>query len=84
MARNPHCYGDVEFRLWNINKECGAAGARVTVAGIDATSDENGYIRLFIPLEKQSNRYEVKSDLPLESAIITMPTTRSRALRVLD
>lgn len=84
MARNPHIYGDVQFRLWSISEECGVANAQVTIAGILATSDKNGYIRISIPLVKQSDRYEVNSSLQLESTVLTMPSTSSRALRVLD
>lgn len=84
MVRDPNCYGEVEFRLWDMNKECGVANTHVNINGINAMSDENGYIRIFIPLEKQSNRYEVNSSRLLESNILNMPTTRSRVLRVVD
>lgn len=84
ISRNPHSYGDVEFRLWSIPKERGVANAKVTIGGMNIISDENGFIRIFIPLENQSDRYEVSCTLPLENNIINMPTTSSRALRVLD
>lgn len=84
IARNLHCYGDVEFRLWSINKERGVANTQVSIAGMNVTSDDNGYIRIFIPLERQSSRYEINSHLQLENNVIVMPTTKSRAILVLD
>lgn len=84
MSRDPHCYGDIVFRLWSMNRGCGVANTQVTIEGINAISDERGYIRMTVPLEKQKERYEVKSDLPLENNILTMPTTASRALLVQD
>lgn len=84
MARDPHAYGDVEFRLWNMNKESGVANTQVSIAGINAISDGKGYVRVFIPLEKQSDRYKIDSPLRLEADILTMPATKSRAIIVLD
>ena len=44
MARNPHSYGDVVFRLWSIQKEQGIPHAQVTLAGQTAESDSEGYV----------------------------------------
>ena len=82
MARNPHPYGDVTFRLWSIAKEQGVANTQVTLAGQTATSDAEGYVRMFIPLERQSNQYRVECLLPLESDMLSMPTTESTSLVV--
>lgn len=82
MARNPHPYGDVTFRLWSIAKEQGVANTQVTLAGQTATSDAEGYVRMFIPLERQSNQYRVECLLPLESDMLSMPTTESTAVIV--
>lgn len=82
MARNPHPYGDVTFRLWSIDKEQGVANTQVILAGQTATSDAEGYVRMFIPLERQSNQYRVECPLPLESDTLSMPTTESTSLVV--
>ena len=82
MARNPHPYGDVTFRLWSIDKEQGVANTQVTLAGQTATSDAEGYVRMSIPLERQSNLYRVACPLPLESDMLSMPTTESSVLIV--
>lgn len=82
MARNPHTYGDVTFHLWSIAKEQGVANIQVTLAGMTATSDVEGYVRIFIPLERQSVRYQVECPLPLESDMLSVPTTESTAVIV--
>lgn len=82
MSRNPHPYGDVTFRLWSIDKEQGVANTQVTLAGQTATSDAEGYVKMFIPLERQSNQYRVECPLPLESDTLSMPTTESTSLVV--
>lgn len=83
MARNPHSYGDVTFILWSKDEERGVANTQVTLAGQTSTSDAKGYVRMFIPLERQSDSYKVECSLPLENDILGMPTTESSALRVL-
>ena len=82
MARNPHSYGDVMFRLWSIDKEQGVANTQVTLAGQTATSDAEGYVRMSIPLDRQSDRYKVECSLPLEDNMLSMPTTESTVLIV--
>ena len=82
IARNPHSYGDVIFRLWSIDKEQSVANAKVSLAGLATTSDAEGYVRMFIPLERQKDRYKVKCSLPLDNDILSMPTTESTVLIV--
>ena len=80
MSRNPHPYGDVLFRLWSIDREQGVANTQVTLAGQTATSGTEGYVKMFIPLDRQSDRYKVECSLPLEDNILSMPTTESTVL----
>ena len=82
MSRNPQPYGDVVFRLWSIDKEQGVANTQVTLAGQTATSDAEGYVKMFIPLDSQSDRYKVECSLPLEDDMLSMPTTESTVLIV--
>ena len=82
MARNPHSYGDVVFRLWNLKKEQGVANTPVVLAGQTATSDAEGYVRVFIPLDSQSERYQVQCTLPLEDDMLSVPTTERTVLIV--
>lgn len=84
MVRELRCYGSVTFRLWSIKKGSGIANVKVSIAGCRAVTDTEGYVNMFIPLEKQSTRYFVESELELEDNILTMPTTKSRALLIKD
>lgn len=82
MARNAHAYGDVSFRLWSTGRDEGVPHTPVCVAGLHAVSDAAGYVRMFIPLERQCSVYHVLCALPLESTRLAMPTTESTALVV--
>lgn len=82
MSRNPHVYGDVFFQLWSTQKERGVANTKVTIAGKEIVSDAKGYVKAFIPLERQSAKYHVDCDVQLEDNVLTMPTTESTALVV--
>lgn len=80
MSRNPHKYGDVFFRLWNKQKEQGVGNIKVVIAGQEIISDADGFVKTFIPLDKQSVKYHVECEKELEDSILTMPTTKSSAL----
>lgn len=75
LFRDPHVYGDVRFRFWNPNEEATAPNEKVSIAGIEAMSDEEGYVTLFIPLEKQQSGYRVTAAIPLAKGkdTLTMP-----------
>lgn len=73
LRRDPSVYGNVYFRLWNPNEEETAVGATVSIAGMETVSDENGYVSLFVPLEKQRRYYIVESALPLANDTLHMP-----------
>lgn len=82
MSRNPHKYGDVFFRLWNKQKEQGVGNIKVVIAGQEIVSDADGFVKTFIPLDKQSVKYHIECEKELEDPILTMPTTKSSALIV--
>ena len=73
LFRDPHVYGDVHFRFWNPNEETTSPNEKVSIAGIEAMSDEEGYVTLFIPLEKQQRGYRVTATIPLVKDTLTMP-----------
>lgn len=73
LRRDPSVYGNVYFRLWNPNEEETAVGATVSIAGMETVSDENGYVSLFVPLEKQRRYYIVESALLLANDTLHMP-----------
>lgn len=73
IQRNPSVYGNVHFRLWNSSKEIAVANTAITVAGRQVTSDENGHVALFIPLELQQKAYHVTASIPMANDSIYMP-----------
>lgn len=82
IARNPECYGNVKFLLWNLEKEKGMGNVKVYIAGLTSTSDANGNVKMQIPLKNQREKYQVLCNLDLDNNILVMPTTQSTALIV--
>lgn len=73
IQRNPKVYGDVHFKLWSLNKEESLANATIQVDGNEITSDENGNLSLFIPLELQKTDYPIKAPFTLLTDTVHMP-----------
>jgi hypothetical protein len=71
VARNPHVYGDVCFKLWNGVKAL--SNISLTIDGHHVLTDGNGVASLTIPLIDQKTSYQVIAPLPLEYDIIHMP-----------
>ena len=84
IRRDPNPYGSVSFTLWDTKRSVGRAKVGVTIAGIEATSDANGMVRLAVPLEKQDTVYVVLSAVPLRDSLLTMPVTESSVMVVSD
>lgn len=82
IARDPHPYGDIRFRLWNIDAETTYPNATVSINGHKVVSDAEGRITFFMPLEKQDTKYTVSTSLPLVSDKLYMPTTESTIIEV--
>lgn len=80
IRRNPHRYGDVSFRLWNLSTEQGVGNTRLTIAGQTVTSDADGKVSVFIPLARQNVVYTIESERELEDNKLTMPTTESTVI----
>ena len=73
ISRNPSVFGDVHFRLWNPETEKPLANEVIEVAGQTATSDEDGRVSLFVPLEVQQAKYAIKSSVPLANDTVYLP-----------
>lgn len=81
IERNPKIYGDIHFYIWNDLGE-GVANVRMNIAGYEVVSDENGLIRLFIPLEKQKKKYHFAASVPLANDTIYMPCCENNIIRI--
>lgn len=83
ISRNPHIYGDISFSLWDENAEQYVPNKSFEIAGQSVTSDANGKISLFVPLEKQCTIYIVeKPSTPLQTDTIYMPCGEHNVLVV--
>lgn len=69
IYRNADKYGVLKFRLINSQNYHPVCGCTVTVEGIKGVTDEDGNIRINIPLDKQKIRYHLSADVPLEDSI---------------
>ena len=65
IRRDPSVFGNVHFRLWNPEKEEPVSNAKIEIAGRLITSDKDGRVTLFVPLESQKQNYIIRSSIPL-------------------
>ncbi len=72
IQRNAHVYGDIRFQLWDKNAKA-LSGVKIQIQGYEVVSDEEGYVSLFIPLEKQLTKYHIATSVPLSKDTITLP-----------
>ena len=73
VHRDSSVYGNVHFRLWNPDTEKPEANAEIEIAGMITTSDNDGRVTLFVPLEVQQTKYVIKSSIPLANDTIYLP-----------
>ena len=73
IYRDSKVYGDVHFKLWSLNKEESINNTTIEVDGNEVTSDANGSISLFIPLELQKTEYPIKAPFTLLTDTIHLP-----------
>lgn len=83
IRRDPSIYGNVKFGLWDPETETFISGTRLEVAGQVVTTDKEGQVSLFVPLEQQRKTYQVKAPFPLYNDIITMPCGESDVIEKL-
>lgn len=82
VRRDSTVYGCVRFGIWQQIKEQYLPGARVSVDGIEAVSDSQGIVQLYVPLARQKTSYAVVCHKPYASDSIIMPTGDSDAFVV--
>lgn len=69
VYRNAEKYGVVRFRLLNSQNYLPISGCTLAIEGVEGVTDEDGYIKIEIPLDKQKMRYRISADVPLEDSI---------------
>ena len=73
IQRDTSIYGNIRFRLWNPEKEEATANAEIEIAGQTVTSDSEGNISLYVPIEEQQTRYFIISTVPLANDTVYLP-----------
>lgn len=78
LYRNPTVYGDIHFKLWNPEQEIAESQAILSIAGMETTSDENGNVALFVPLENRGRVITLKApslSIQIQSICLAEKTT---------
>lgn len=80
MRRDSSVYGDIKFRLWDPNNGNAVPSMNLVVGDKEVTTDSDGRVSIFIPLEKQAECYQVIAPVPLEDDILHMPCSETTYL----
>lgn len=83
IRRDPTVYGNVKFGLWNPVTETFIGGVKLEIAGQTVTTDKDGQVSMFVPLEQQRKTYQVKAPFALYNDIIAMPCGESDVIEKL-
>lgn len=83
IRRDPTVYGNVKFGLWNPVTETFIGGVKLEIAGQTVTTDKDGQVSMFVPLEQQCKTYQVKAPFALYNDIIAMPCGESDVIEKL-
>lgn len=79
VQRDSLLYGRVCFLLRD-SEMARVVACRVVVEGIEAISDENGFVDLYVPLKNQKSEYFIQCDVPLKNNKIIPPCTGSEVI----
>lgn len=80
IERDSRPYGNVTFKLWDANKECGVSNVKINIMDAETSSDAEGDVIVFIPLDEQRTEYKVTCSIPLQDNTIYMPMTKSTVM----
>lgn len=82
IYRDEQVYGNINFRLWDVNREQALSNTVVMVDGVETTSDEEGFVHLSLPIEKQKSSYKVTTPASKEAHTIYMPSSDYNAILI--
>lgn len=82
LSRAPKVYGDIHFRVHDFNRGRNVSNVEIEIEDIKTKSDAEGMVRLFVPLEKQKQRYHIKSSIPLTDDSIFMPHSEDAVILI--
>lgn len=61
IYRDMQYYGNIKFLLYNMNTDEPIPNAVLTIDGFETKSDSMGYVKCFIPIERQRQEYVIQS-----------------------
>ena len=70
INRNHGYYGNIRFTVWDNGP---VPGFEVTIVGRKVTSDDEGVVSLYVPLDQQRTAYTVTAEVPFVRNIVDMP-----------
>lgn len=82
ISRDPDVYGNIRTELWDFRNDRSVANAEVWIEDRETRSDEEGVVRMTIPLEHQKARYQVRIPAYDITDTITMPTNEYNTIAI--
>lgn len=82
LRRDETVYGTIHFTLWHPDNGVPVPNKPISIGAIKTKSDDNGIVRLFIPLESQDTIYSLYSTIGLADTVIHVPHTEYTVVRV--
>lgn len=81
VERNTEYYGAIRFKLWHPYKTMN--NQKVFIGNFETSSDDNGFVSLDIPIDKQRCSYPIKLESKkLVDSIFIMPSGKMRVIEV--
>lgn len=80
IRRDTAIYGKIIFCLYDIDADKPLGNREVVIDGRKTSTDSQGFVRMYIPLEQQKEKYGIVSDIPLNVEYITMPCNRNTVI----
>jgi hypothetical protein len=73
IKRDEKVYGTIHFTLYNFDKVVPVPNTSILIDSFETKSDDNGIVRLFVPLESQDTIYSLQSQIDLVDSVILVP-----------
>lgn len=82
ILRDPAVYGNIRTEIWDFDHDVPIINAKVLIDQWELQSDEEGIVKLMIPLERQKGSYQVFIPEYNKTDTITMPTSEYSSIGI--
>lgn len=82
VSRDQSVYGNIRTELWDYDKDRPVTNTQVWIENRSTQSDDEGIVRMTIPLESQKSRYQIRIPDYHTTDTITMPTNEYHSIRI--